>query len=387
MRLWVMTNEYEPYIIGGLGVVATNLTEALKEKDPKITVLTKAFVPEVEVTRDKHFQVVRFPRDSGYFNVPKQKFNSMKVRHWLKKSDIHIPDLIHVHSLEFMYLARYFQKEHKVPVVYTCHSLVTLERKSLLREMVAKRQQKLLRDADCIVVPSFWEREQLEQIYPFCGDKITVIENGVRVSASPPRPAEPYRLLYVGRLLRMKGIEELLDAVSVIAKEQRKVRLDIVGKGSSSYTKHLKIMAHRKGIASRVRWLGYRPPDEVHRMYASYGAVIVPSRQESFGLVALEALASGVPLVSTRSGGLAQFVNEEVAQIISRVDSDDIANAVRAMWKADELTRQRVMEGFRSAEHFAWSVIADRYRELFYNVIEGRGATTNADPMADGEHI
>lgn len=388
MRVWVMTNEYVPYIIGGLGVVATHLTDALKEKDFRITVLTKAVLPKVEVIREKHFKIVRFPRDSGnFFSTKKQKFNYDMVMRWLKKTRQHPPDLIHVHSLEFAYLARYLQQIYNVPIVYTCHSLVLLEKKSPLKELIAERQRRLLLAADRIVVPSYWERSQIEQVYPFCIGKITVIENGVKMFEYPHSSADPRRLLYVGRLVHMKGIEELLQAVAVLAKKQPKVRLDVVGRGSKRYMLYLRIMAHQLGVSSRVRWLGYRPPNKVQRLYSSYGAVIVPSRQESFGLVALEALASGVPLVSTRSGGLAQFVNENVAQIIYRVDRGDIADAVQTMWKANHLTKQRVKEGFRMAEPYAWSVIADRYRELFHNVLAERAGTPYDIDMAADQHF
>jgi glycosyltransferase involved in cell wall biosynthesis len=389
MHLWILTNEYAPYIIGGLGVVATNLTDALKGKEIfSITVLTKSVIPSVRVREpQEHFKVIRFPRDSHYFSIPKQKFNYRAVISWLEKTRQPLPDLIHVHSVEFAHLARYMQQEYKVPVVYTCHSLVTLESKSLLKKVMANRQKKLLQTADRIVVPSRWECSQLEKVYSFCTGKITVIENGVNVLESSQTSTDPHRLLYVGRLVRLKGIEELLQAVAVLAKKQPRIRLDVVGRGPRRYMLYLKVMAHQLGISSKVRWLGYHPPDKVRELYSSYGAVIVPSRQESFGLVALEALASGVPLVSTRSGGLAQFVNDNVAQIITRVDNGAIVDAIETMWKADQLTKQRVQEGFKAAEPYAWSIIAGRYLELFHDVFVERAWTSDAVYMAVDQHV
>jgi glycosyltransferase involved in cell wall biosynthesis len=360
-----MTNEYEPHIIGGLGVVATNLTHALRGDDMKATVLTKSVKSEVGVKREKNLKIIGFPRNS--------RFNYLTIRKWLYRKGYRIPDLIHIHSVDFAYLARYYQKKHNVPVVYTCHSLVTLEKKNPFRELMAKRQKILLQSASQIVVPSIWERAQLEDIYPFCNDKITVIENGVNVNEQPQSSANPYHLLFVGRLIRMKGIEELLQAVSALAQKEPKVRLDVVGRGSEQYQRHLKSMARKLGVTSKVRWLGYHDPDQVQQIYSSYGAVIVPSRQESFGLVALEALANGIPLISTRSGGLADFVNEDVAQIISGVDHVDIATAIQTMWREPELTKQRVEEGFKTAEKHDWSYIADRYRELFYTMLSMEG--------------
>jgi glycosyltransferase involved in cell wall biosynthesis len=367
-----MASEYEPYILGGLGVVATNLTGALREKDLKITVLSKSPLPGMKVSREKYFELIRFPRNPGYYSVPRQKFNYEAIMQRLKKTGFRKPDLIHIHSVEFAHLARYLQNKYSIPVVYTCHSLVAHEGKSTFREMVADRQVKLLQSADRIVSPSQWERAELERLYPFSKDKIAVIENGVKLQVKGGKPVNPYHLLFVGRLLRMKGIEQLLQAVAILASKNPKVKLDVVGKGTLYYTKHLKMMARRLGIQATVRWLGYRPPSQVQAMYSSYGAVVVPSLQESFGLVALEALANKVPLVSTRSGGLSQFVTEDVAQIITRVTPNDIAKAIRNVWTEKKMTGLRVKEGFKVAEPHAWSVIADRYRELFASMVDGR---------------
>jgi len=83
-------------------------------------------------------------------------------------------------------------------------------------------------------------------------------------------------------------------------------------------------------VANRIRWVRKKPYAAVQRMYASYGAVIIPSKTESFCLVALEAMANGVPLISTLSGGLKEFVNKRNAQIIRSVDRASIAKAIKA---------------------------------------------------------
>ncbi|KIL40540.1 hypothetical protein SD70_12325 [Gordoniibacillus kamchatkensis] len=373
MKLWVMTGEYAPVIIGGLGVVATNLTKYLAESVSDILVLAICRTPHIEIERQDNAKIIRFPRGSRYFLASKQKFAYSPIAGWLKKHGYERPDLIHIHSVEFTPLAAYYKKTYNVPVVYTCHSLVRLEKKSPLRERVAKRQERLLETSDRIVVPSEWEREQMEDIYPFARGKVEVIHNGVRIAeaaeVSSSSSKSEKRLLFVGRLIPSKGIEELLHAVALLRRKHPAISLDIVGTGSESYMDFLKTKAAKLGIARQVRWLGYMDPDKVQKLYKSYGAVVVPSRLESFGLVALEAMANGVPLVSTCSGGLSDFVNKDVAEIIPKVETVRIAAAVKRMWKKKDLTRLRVEEGLKTAANFEWAEISKQYQQLFSQIV------------------
>lgn len=364
MRLWVLTNEYEPDIIGGLGVVATNLTEFLARNLENVIVLTSTAGNQVCTEKKQTAQLIYFPCESDYHSKNKQKFRYRPVTTWLKLNGFSEPDLIHIHSVQFANVAGYYKKHYGIPVIYTCHSLVALEPNTSSRKKVVQRQEKLLLICDRIVVPSRWQKMKLEQLYPFCANKVEVIENGVDIPETTNHSGRD-RLLFVGRLSWSKGIDELLRALAILAKINKDVTLDVVGTGSPGYQAKLKSLAHSVGIPSRVRWLGFRRPEQVRQLYRRYGAVIVPSRQESFGLVALEALANGIPLVSAASGGLADFVNSNVAEIIPGVKSTSIASAVRRMWGNTEITNQRVAQGRNVALRYKWPEIAARYRDLF----------------------
>ncbi|WP_052487235.1 glycosyltransferase family 4 protein [Gordoniibacillus kamchatkensis] len=202
--------------------------------------------------------------------------------------------------------------------------------------------------------------------------------------------AHPNRLLYVGRLTAIKGIEELLGAVSLLKRHKPKVRLAIVGKGGPAYTAKLKRLAGRLRISSNLNWLGKLKPSKVQRLYRSYGAVVVTSRYESFGLVALEALSHGVPLVSTRGGGLRSFVSNSNATVIPRAKAASIAAGILRMWRSPQLKRKRIANGLDTARRFGWPQIAARYRELFADIVtrrglENDGTSLEADPGLESE--
>jgi glycosyltransferase involved in cell wall biosynthesis len=255
--------------------------------------------------------------------------------------------------LEFARTALFLKQKHRIPVVYTCHSLISMESGS--RSYRSKLQHELIRQANKVVVPSMWLKREIQRRYSGVAFKIKVIPNGVS-SFSQGTRAPSHQLLFVGRLVRSKGIEPLIGSIA---------RLSIIGKGSSSYRGRLAAIAKAKRVLSNIRWLGSLPHSRVQRLYTSYGAVVVPSTQESFCLVALEAMANGVPLVASRAGGLKEFVNSNNAQIITAVESRAISRAIEAMWNNPGRTRQRVANAKLVARRYQWRRIAGLYKMLF----------------------
>ncbi|ARU62858.1 hypothetical protein CBW65_19155 [Tumebacillus avium] len=367
MRIFVLSNEFHPLIIGGLGIVATELAQRLaSDESSQITVLTKGPKRYGQVKTHNNLKVVRFPRHSNY--TSQTHFYAEPITRWLLEQRDAPPDLMHVHSVQCQELALHLKSKWDIPLVYTCHSLVRHEKSTLARDELARRQELLLDAADHITVPSPW----LQQEIP-CQEKITVIPNGVTLSTAQHR-APLHHLLFVGRLVRAKGIEELLHALALLRQGNPAVQLTVIGSGSERYTLYLHRLCEHLGLTGAVRWLGARTHSEVQRAYRAAGAVMVPSHSESFGLVALEALAAGVPLVSTQSGGLEHYVDETTASVISAPEPQRIAAAVKSMWQQPEQTAKRQEAGRGVAARFDWSEIAYRYGALFRALISERGS-------------
>ncbi|MGG4036504.1 glycosyltransferase family 4 protein [Paenibacillus cisolokensis] len=365
-RLWILTGEYEPHIIGGLGTVATNLTKAYARNGMHTTVLSQNKHSRITITKTKRVQIIRFPTRAAYYSSKSKQYSPAAIERWLTKRGYHKPDGIHIHSLQFMKLAQHYQAKYRIPVIYTCHSLVAMETgpKTASKKRALNDQKLLLKMANRIVVPSHPELTKLRKLYPFYGNKTVVINHGIVLRKSGAR-APRHHLLFVGRIVPLKGIKQLLQAIALLKREGKKVKLDIVGTGPKGYTRHLKSLVKKLGISSEVRWIGHCNQKQLQKRYASRGAVVMPSLQESFGLVALEALASGIPLVSTQAGGLAEFVNSQVAQTIPKVEGPAIAKAIRKMWNYKHTTDQRVAAGRKLASRFQWPHAAEQYQKLF----------------------
>ncbi|MBW7475275.1 glycosyltransferase family 4 protein [Paenibacillus oenotherae] len=368
LKVWVMTNEFQPNIVGGLGIVATHLSRMLSRAGVKVKVLCTGRSGKLVVSKPGgNMHIVRMPKNKQYFSHSARAFKANAVLRAAEAAGSGKPDLIHVHSTEFADAAAAAKNKFRIPIVYTCHSNAS----EGIHSIPGKNQAKLIRGARKIVVPSRWQAGAVRRSYGGDQGRFAVIPHGVN-SVSRRTGGNPKHLLFVGRLIPSKGIKPLIKAIALLSNSHKNVRLTVVGSGKKSYMNHLRAFAKQLGVSRRIRWLGSRPHNAIQRMYASHGAVIVPSEKESFCLVALEAMANGVPLVSTLSGGLKEFVNNRNAQIIHSINGPSIARAIAAMWVNKISTKRRRLNAKATAARYRWPKIAQRYKSLFWGLKKAR---------------
>ncbi|MFC5406313.1 glycosyltransferase family 4 protein [Cohnella soli] len=371
LKVWVMSSEFQPNIKGGLGIAATHLTRALSKSGVKVTVLCSGKSNRLSITNpNANLRILRFPRNSRYYSHSKKSFKASSVMRVVSSAGYNQPDIVQVHSTEFADSAKVAKMRFSAPIIYSCHSLTSQGTNS----PSGKNQMKLFRSAKKIVAPSNWQIRAIKKRYPrMVKRSAIVIPHGVKPLSKKKR-GTPNNLLYVGRLIPSKGLEPLIKAIALLSRNHRRVHLTIVGSGKPSYQRKLRTLARQFGVTNRIRWVQKKPYSTVQRMYGSYGAVIIPSKTESFCLVALEAMANGVPLISTLSGGLKEFVNGQNAQIIRAVDGASIAKSIKSFWSNPTLSRKRINNARSTAARFRWPAIANKYKSLFRVLRRGRKA-------------
>lgn len=359
MRIAVLTNEYEPDTIGGLGTVSTRLAEEWSRAGHEVTVLTKWRGSDVDDRLRAGVRVIRFPRDSEYQSVRMQVFYADPIVQYVESRVAQL-DAIHVHSLQTDALAQALSKHYGAIYVYTCHSLIASEGSHTARHRAMEaRQVSVMAAADAVVAPSLWEQRMIREMYRDQKTPVYVIPNGV-TCATYERQPRPGSLLYAGRVIRTKGIDDLLHAIRLVS-EKYPVKLDIRGTGSPSYLKHVEQTIRRLRMRESIRLLGKCDHATLQRRMGDYHAVILPSRAESFGLVALEAMAAGTPLITTRAGGLRDFVDESVATVIDSSDVSGIARAIVHALKHRRKTEKRRLKALERAKRYTWTRVAEQY--------------------------
>jgi D-inositol-3-phosphate glycosyltransferase len=193
-------------------------------------------------------------------------------------------------------------------------------------------------------------------------------------------------------LERLKNFGLLLDALALACREsaefRQAVHLSIAGGPSADEPverRRLEVQVRALGIEHLVRFEGPIPPDQLPEFYASAGICVVPSLHESFGLVALEAMASGLPVVATRTGGMQMTVQHGASGfLVDPIDPADMAQRLLTLWRSPLVREHMGMRGARAARDYSWPVVAEQVACLYESLIRGH-ASSRSVPVEEAE--
>jgi D-inositol-3-phosphate glycosyltransferase len=302
-------------------------------------------------------------------------------------------DVIHSHYWMSGIAARDLKESWGVPVVHMFHTL------GLMKNRVARQpgeaeggyrlegEKEVLRLADRIVAATPAELAQLQWLYQADTKKITIIPPGVDLTRFYPIPADEAKeaigvppcdqmLLFVGRIEPLKGLDTLIEAISRLRNQDVRVCLAIIGGEPESGTddqsvemERLKDLREQFGLNDLVTFLGKRAQDTLPYYYSAAEAVVVPSYYESFGMVALEAMACGAPVVASQVGGLAFLVQDGVTGFTVPVDDPAaLADRLAMLLNNPRLRDQLANQAAAVARQYAWENIAARILEVYQQV-------------------
>jgi len=228
--------------------------------------------------------------------------------------------------------------------------------------------RRVWRNASCVVAKCADEIEMIKSL-----DKevtISFIPNGVDLQAFQPKseiPDEgPLKIVCVARLIERKGQHFLIKAVKRLIESGVNVVLNLIGTGDSQ--REYEIHARKSGIQDRVRFVGYVPREEIVSYYQAAHVFALPSYNEGMSLAVLEAMAAGLPVIVTRTGGTAELVEEGVnGFVFDWADVTTLTKRIQILANDRALARRMGAASRRRAMHYSWDVIAARFLDLFCN--------------------
>jgi glycosyltransferase involved in cell wall biosynthesis len=195
---------------------------------------------------------------------------------------------------------------------------------------------------------------------------IEVIPNGVELNRFSPaeggQQSEVLRLLTVGRLSVTKRVEMLIDAVEILHKQGCKLHLTVVGSGPLEPLLRVSIL--QKNLGGLVEMTGRIDSEDMPQLYRRNDIFISASMQEGMSNAMLEAMASGLPIVTTRCEGLDELITDN-GSIVEQASADAIAEAIRKFADDCSLCRQMSLAARKQAERFGWSRSAEQYLALY----------------------
>ena len=391
---------------GGMNVYVRDLTRKLGALGVHVDVFTRSqdeHVPHVlhdlgygnRVVHIKAGPEVPLPKEQLLSHIP--EFTA-GIEDFTSTKDLKY-DLIHSHYWMSGLAALELRRQWKVPMMQMFHTL------GLMRQRVARPgeevdgdyrlegENQLLQDADCIIAATVAEKAQIQWLYQADVDKIGIIPPGVDLSRFYPIPEDEAKevigippcdqaVLYVGRIEPLKGIDTLIEAIAYIRAngdpEELSFCLAIIGGDpdstpdeQSAEMRRLKQLCHRHGLDDLVTFLGKRDQDLLPYYYSAAEAVVVPSHYESFGMVALEAMACGTPVVASQVGGLAYLVQDGVTgYTVPSSDVEALAGRLGDLLRDKDLRDQLGKQAAESAQKFSWEIIARQIRDQYQALID-----------------
>lgn len=245
-------------------------------------------------------------RKTGFF--PPKKTTSL-MRTWARQHEslyeaykqLHgAPDLIHAHVFQGAFAANHLSKKYQIPYIITEHS------SSILNKKQTKWKGKLMNDvydsAEVVIAVGSALKNTLEQHYT--KNKVVVIPNSVNTQLFTPgavNKKRPFTLISVGSLIPAKGFDLLIKAFANCLKNWPGLNLIIVGEGQEKG--RLNRLAEHLGVAKAIRFPGQCTQQEVALLLKQAHVLVHPSHFETFGIVLIEALATGIPVIATACGG------------------------------------------------------------------------------------
>ncbi|MFC1487500.1 glycosyltransferase family 4 protein [Thermoproteota archaeon] len=382
-----LTWEFPPRIVGGIARHCEGLAKALVLENHEVHLFTLDFPGSPKFEEMDGIKVYRASTEMGHPNfltwvLMFNHFLSKRIADTTKTVDF---DVIHVHDWLAAFSGISFKHYLKKPMIITVHSTEVGRAQGLHSPdsfSINGIEWWATYEANRVIVCSESMKNEICDHFDIPSEKVDIIPNAIDVTkykTSVDRGAVRQRygvgycdklILCVGRLVPQKGVEYFIRAIPTIANNYPEAKYIIVGEGWSR--DKLEAEAHATGHIDKIHFTGFASDKDVIELMTSADVLIVPSIYEPFGIVALEGMATGVPVVASKVGGLDEVIDhdktglfvyprslESIAWGIDRILSDPD----HAKW----LT-QNAKEKLHKA--YSWEAVAMKTVEVYKKVVE-----------------
>jgi alpha-1,3-rhamnosyl/mannosyltransferase len=271
-----------------------------------------------------------------------------------------------------------------IPWVQTVHDATPMvdARSSAAEAEAWLRRMTSIRQADAVVAVSTATAEDIKRVLGIDPGRLHVIPSGVDPRFSPRAEGPPDRsdgfLLSVGPWAPNKGYPEAMELIGRLARRGRRHHLKVAGTIKDENRPRLTDLVSGSPAPDRVELLGYVPDEELASLYRRASAVVVTSRYEGFGLPAVEAMASGTPVVAFDNSSLPEVIGE-AGVLVPDGDVDAMVDAVDRLLEDTAAWSEMAQRGLRRAGEFSWERAASRYARVFRAVAAGTPAAAALD--------
>ena len=405
LKICLLGYRSNPYS-GGQGIYIKFLSKALVDAGHSVDVISGEPYPELDDSvrliklpglnlfeADNHVTALRprhllsytdffewFSMLTGGFPEP-YTFGRRLVQYFKQ----HRPDYDIVHDNQSLCFGTLQLQKMSVPIITTIHHPITSDLRIALQSaetwklrLLIKRwysflkmQKRVVKQLDNLVTVSHASRRDIATDFAIAETKLNIIHNGIDTSVFRPIPAiEPDEFNVMATAsadVPLKGLDYLIRAISILANEIPELKLTVLGKLKED-GKTAKLI-RQLGLKNRIHFYSGLSSQEIAELYAKASCAVVPSIYEGFGLPAGEAMACGVPVITTNGGALPEVVGDAGITVQTR-DHIALADAIRTLLGDSNLRRTLAAKGrSRILELFSWEVAASDMLQLYREVV------------------
>jgi glycogen synthase len=384
MRVLILSWEYPPIVEGGLARHVRKLAEGLVAEGVEVHVLTRGAAGGAAEEERRGVRVHRvaepgWPAALDRFVLWVGQMNADMREAGEALFARHDFDVVHGHDWLVASAAVRLSERFGAPYLTTIHATEHGRHHGWVdshpQAHIHGIETWMARRADQVVVCSHYMRDHVADVFGVGEDRVAVVPNGVDplelrpvgdLAALRARFAAPEErlVLLVGRLVHEKGFQLALEALGGADGLGARSDLRFVVAGSGPYEAELRAQARRLGIAERGTFLGWIGDDLLHSLYRVADLTVVPSFYEPFGLVALEAIASGCPCIVADTGGLREVVPSVGLRFRPR-DPAALAEMIDRVLVDDERRDRLVAQAAEHVLRYDWADVARRTAELY----------------------
>ncbi len=386
---------------GGMNVYVRDLSREFGRRGIKVDVFTRSqnpCIPHVNATIGENARVIHLPAGPESVSLdPDQVYPYLpefvaSVLAYAQKHNLHY-DMIYSHYWLSGWVAHELRETWGAPVAQMFHTL------GLMKDRIAYKvsdrpvdlrsfvEADIMSWADRLIAATPAEEAQMLWLYRANRRKIEVVPPGVDLARFKPIPPEEARraiglppdrrmLLFVGRIEPLKSVDMIMQAMALLKRDTpeliQNLSLSIIGgnpndqAGENAEMDRLKALRCDLDLCDLVMFLGAKDQDTLNYYYAASEALIMPSDYESFGMVALEAMASGTPVIASEVGGLAFLVRDGYNGYHFPVrEPAALAEKIRIVLAEPGKRAELAANAVQDARQYAWPVIADRLLSVF----------------------
>jgi glycogen synthase len=392
MKVVILSWEYPPRIIGGLGTHVHKLSTNLAHMGVNVHVITKDApgAPDYEMREDVHIhRVPLYPPE-----IPQEEWVPWTLQFNVALLERAIPlinerigtvNVLHAHDWLVAHAAIALKHAYRIPLVATIHATEYGRHQGNLpgpmQKLIHQIEWWLTFESVRTICCSNYMRDEVVRIFELPEDKVNVIPNGIeydlfRMDAESEQIKRQFiepdsrMVFFVGRLVYEKGVQTVIEAMPKVLEEVPDVRFLVAGTGP--HKRQLEAMIYELGLAEKIRLLGFVDAERLVKFYKCADLTVVPSLYEPFGMVVLESMVAGCPVIVADTGGLKEIVvHEETGLCFKPGNPESLADAMIRVLKDTDLADRLTKDALNLiSDKYSWGMIAHGTMDIYHKAIK-----------------